>query len=195
MGVAVGYIHGGTIFDSHVDRWTKGCAHRLVRKESIAAMTTQWIRKIRAALTMSLLLCLGACASSRAQFPVQQYVPTTRELLPLGQLRISNTQLQLDALEGQMKLQYVGIMPDSAGPDIAGATIYRVKNARDFFKKNAGKDSFCSKAPLWVAVSSESGAPAWSKQIWLGLLTLEDWSKFRHAQDRVCLGGDYLRTG
>jgi len=56
VGVAVGYIHGGTIFDSHVDRWTKGCAHRLVRKESIAAMTIQWIRKIRAALTMSLLL-------------------------------------------------------------------------------------------------------------------------------------------
>jgi len=158
-------------------------------------MTIQWIRKIRAALTMSLLLCLGACASSRAQFPVQQYVPTTRELLPLGQLHLSNTQLQLDALEGQMKLQYVGIMPDSAGPDIAGATIYRVKNARDFFKKNAEKDSFCSKAPLWVAVSSESGAPAWSKQIWIGFLTLEDWSKFRHAQDRVCLGGDYLRTG
>jgi hypothetical protein len=70
-----------------------------------------------------------------------------------------------------------------------------VKNARDFFKKNAGKDSFCSKAPLWVAVSSESGAPAWSNQIWVGLLTLEDWSKFRHAEDRVCLGGDYLRTG
>jgi hypothetical protein len=158
-------------------------------------MTIQWICKIRAALTMSLLLCLGACASSRAQFPVQQYVPTTRELLPLGQLHLSNTQLQLDALEGQMKLQYVGIMPDSAGPDIAGATIYRVKNAKDFFKKNAGKDSFCSKAPLWVAVSSESGAPAWSKQIWVGLLTLEDWSKFRHAEDRVCLGGDYLRTG
>jgi len=158
-------------------------------------MTIQWIRKIRAALTMSLLLCLGACASSRAQFPVQQYVPTTRELLPLGQLHLSNTQLQLDALEGQMKLQYVGIMPDSAGPDIAGATIYRVKNAKAFFQKNSGNEAFCPKAPLWIAVGSESGAPAWSNQIWVGLLTLEDWASFAPEKDQACLSGNYLRTG
>jgi hypothetical protein len=159
-------------------------------------MTIHWICRVRAAVSMSLFLLLAACASSRAQFPVQQYVPTTRELLPLGQLNLSNTQLQFAALEGQMKLQYVGIMPDSAGPDIAGATIYRVKNATDFFKKNGGKEAFCAtKMPLWVAVSSESGAPAWSNQIWVGLLTLEDWASFRHGDDRVCLGGDYVRTG
>jgi hypothetical protein len=116
-------------------------------------------------------------------------------LLPLGQLNLSNTLLQFAALEGQMKLQYVGIMPDSAGPDIAGATIYRVKNAAGFFKKNAGNDAFCSKMPKWVAVSSESGAPAWSKEIWIGLLTLDDWARFQHTEDRVCLGGNYVRTG
>ena len=158
-------------------------------------MTIQWIGRIRAAVSMSLFLTLAACASSRAQFPVQQYVPTTRELLPLGQLSLSNTQLQFAALEGQMKLQYAGIMPDSAGPDIAGATIYRVQNAADFFKKNAGKDAFCSKIPLWVAVSSESGAPAWSNQIWVGLITLENWASFSHAAEGLCLGGDYVRTG
>ena len=158
-------------------------------------MTIQWIRRIRPAISMSLFLTLAACASSRAQFPVQQYVPTTRELLPLGQLSLSNTQLQFAALEGQMKLQYAGIMPDSAGPDIAGATIYRVKNAADFFKKNTGKDAFCSKMPLWVAVSSESGAPAWSNQIWVGLLTLENWASFSHTAEGLCLGGDYVRTG
>ena len=178
----MGYIHPLTIFDSRT-------------QESTVAMTIQWIRGIRTAVSLSLLVWLVACASSRAQFPVQQYVPTTRELLPLGQLHLSNTQLQFAALEGQMKLQYVGIMPESAGPDIAGATIYRVRNAAAFFKKNAGKEPFCSKAPLWVAVSSESGAPAWSNQIWVGLLTIEDWAKFRHAEDRICLGGDYIRTG
>ena len=144
---------------------------------------------------MSLLFLLASCASSRAQFPIQQYVPTTRELLPLGELLLNNTQLQFAALQGQMKLQYVGIMPDSAGPDIAGATIYRVKNAEGFFRKNAGNEGFCSKAPLWVAVSSESGAPAWSNQIWVGLLTLEDWQSFMPGKDEACLGGDYLRTG
>jgi hypothetical protein len=158
-------------------------------------MTIQWIRKMRAAVSMSLLLWLAACASSGSEFPVQQYVPTTQELLPLGELHLSNTQLQFAALEGQMKLQYVGIMPDSAGPDIAGATIYRVKNAAGFFKQNAGKGPFCSKAPLWVAVSSESGAPAWSNQIWVGLLTLEDWASFKQPEDQACLGGNYVRTG
>lgn len=158
-------------------------------------MTTQWTRRIRAAAVMSLLLGLAACASSRAQFPIQQYVPTTRELLPLGELLLSNTQLQFAALEGQMKLQYVGIMPDSAGPDMAGATIYRVKNAEAFFRKNAAKDSLCETAPRWVAVSSESGAPAWSNQIWVGLLTLEDWASFKPPQDQACLAGNYIRTG
>jgi hypothetical protein len=161
----------------------------------MAAMKIQWARGIRAGVAISLLFWLAACASSRAQFPVQQYVPTTRELLPLGELLLSNTQLQLAALEGQMKLQYVGIMPDSAGPDIAGATIYRVQNAAGFFRKNAGNQAFCSKAPLWVAVSSESGAPAWSNQIWVGFLTLEKWQTFRAPQDQACLSGNYLRTG
>jgi hypothetical protein len=158
-------------------------------------MTIHWTRRIRAAAAMSLLLWLAACASSRAQFPIQQYVPTTRELLPLGELLLSNTQLQFAALEGQMKLQYVGIMPDSAGPDIAGATIYRVKNAEAFFRKNAAKGTLCSKAPLWVAVGSESGAPAWSNQIWVGLLTVNDWAKFSEPKDSACLSGNYVRTG
>jgi hypothetical protein len=172
-----------------------GLPQCFVRKESISAMTTQWIREIRVAVSMGFLMLLAACASSRAQFPVQQYVPTTRELLPLGQLHLSNTGLQLEALEGQMKLQYVGIMPDGAGGDIAGATIYRVKNADAYFKRNAGKDAFCPTMPRWVAVSSESGAPAWSNQIWVGWLTVEDWKSFRQPGDEPCIGGNYLRTG
>lgn len=144
---------------------------------------------------MWLLLWLAGCAGSGAQFPVQQYVPTTQELLPLGELFLNNTQLQFAALQGQMKLQYVGIMPDTAGPDIAGATIYRVKNAERFFQQNSGNDAFCSEAPRWVAVASESGAPAWSNQIWVGLLTLEKWETFKSPQDQACLSGNYVRTG
>ena len=166
--------------------------HSPTRKERQAAMRIQWTRTVSA--IASTVLLLAACASHGARFPVQQYVPTTTALLPLGQLFLSNTQLQFAALEGQMKLQYVGIMPDSAGPDMAGATIYRVKNAEGFYKKNVGKNAFCSAQPLWVAVSSHTGAPAWSDEIWVGLLTLEDWAKFRHAEDRVCMGGDYVRT-
>jgi len=140
-----------------------------------------------------LLLLLGACAS-RAEFPLQTYVPKTRELRPLGQLQLNNTQLQFEGLEGEMKLEYVGLMPESAGPDMAGSTIYRVKNSAEFFKKNEGKEAFCEEPPLWIAVSAPNGAPAWSNEIWVGILTIPEWSTFRHAQDRICLGGAYVRT-
>jgi hypothetical protein len=153
---------------------------------------TRYLRYLPLAVPL-LLVLLQACAS-RAEFPLQTYVPKTRELRPLGQLQLSNTQLQFEALEGQMKLEYAGIMPDTAGPDMAGSTIYRVKNAADFFKKNTGKEAFCDEQPLWIAVNSPNGAPAWSNEIWLGMLTLPAWETFRHAQDRVCLGGDYVRT-
>jgi hypothetical protein len=150
--------------------------------------------RMRATGAAAFLLLLSACAGRNAHLPIQNYVPTTQALLPLGQLKLSNTQLHFASLEGEMKLQYVGIMPESAGPDIAGSTIYRVKNADAYFRKNQGKSAFCSETPLWVAVNSSTGAPAWSTEIWVGLLTLKDWATFRHAEDRVCAGGDYVRT-
>lgn len=140
-----------------------------------------------------LLVLLEACAS-KAQFPLQTYVPTTRELRPLGQLQLSNTQAQFEGLEGEMKLEYAGIMPESAGPDMAGSTIYRVKNAEEFFKKNSGKEAFCHEPPLWIAVNSPNGAPAWSNEIWVGMLPQKEWETFRHAEDRICVGGDFVRT-
>lgn len=156
-------------------------------------MMTRWMRAAAAVLALPVLL--EACAGSRAQLPTQQYVPTTREMMPLGQLELSNTLLKFGALDGEMKLQYVGLMPQSAGPDLAGASVYRVKNAAAYFRQNVGKNAFCSETPQWVAVSSGNGAPAWSSEIWVGLLTLEDWATFKHAVDKVCAGGDYVRTG
>jgi hypothetical protein len=146
------------------------------------------------ALLASVLILLAACAAPKARLPLQQYVPATKALLPLGQLHLSNTELRFEGLEGRMDLEFAGIMPESAGPDIAGSSIYRVKNAESFFKKNSGKDAFCSEMPLWVAVNSTTGAPAWSNEIWVGLLTLKEWAGFTHAADRVCLGGDFRRT-
>lgn len=148
----------------------------------------------RLVLALSSAFVLFAACASRVEFPLQTYVPKTRELRPLGQLRLSNTRLQFEGLEGEMKLEYAGIMPESAGPDMAGSTIYRVKNASEFFEKNGGKEAFCEEPPLWIAVNSANGAPAWSPEIWLGLLTQPEWATFRHAQDRICLGGAYVRT-
>src|SRR5687768_9633857 len=103
------------------------------------------------AIAAAVLAVLEACASRGGQFPVQRYVPTTREMLPLGQLHLSNSVLRFAGLEGEMKLEYVGIMPEAAGADMAGSTIYRVKNAAAYFKQNNGKNAFCSEAPLWIA--------------------------------------------
>jgi hypothetical protein len=113
---------------------------------------------------------------------------------PLGELHLSNTIMQLDALEGEMKLQYVGQMPDAAGESLAGASVYRVRNWQPYFKQNAGRTGYCMEPPRWVAVNSDTGAPAWSREVTVALLTLEKWSEYTPDQHRSCAGGTYVRT-
>jgi hypothetical protein len=150
-------------------------------------------------LYLSTLMCLAAvllnaCATPHTQFPLQKYVPVSRGMQPLGELYLSNTVMQLADLQGEMKLQYVGQMPEAAGEDLAGASVYRVKNWQPYFKQNAGRNAFCKEAPRWVAVNSKTGAPAWSSEIYVGLLTLEEWSKYTPDEHRSCLAGTYART-
>ena len=140
------------------------------------------------------LLFVSACSTPRNRFPVQGYVPISRSMQPLGELHLSNSLMQLGALEGTMQLQYAGQMTDEAGDDLAGASVYRVKNWSAFFKQNAGHTGFCTEAPRWVVVNSETGAPAWSSEITVGLLTLEDWKKFRPIAFTACVSGAYVRT-
>jgi len=147
-----------------------------------------------AAATMLGLLTLAACSTPRAKFAVQHYVPLARSVQPLGELHLSNTRMALSALEGEMKLQYVGLMPDAAGDALGGAQVYRARNASRFFRQNAGRNGYCAQTPLWVALNSKTGAPAWSKEIWVGLLTLPDWAKFTADLDSYCAGGTYVRA-
>ncbi|HVY81316.1 MAG TPA: hypothetical protein VG994_10075 [Steroidobacteraceae bacterium] len=139
-------------------------------------------------------LLLYACSTPHTQFPLQKYVPVTRSLEPLGELHLSNTTMQLAALDGEMKLRYVGQMPDAAGEDLAGASVYRVRNWKPFFKQNAGRQGYCSEPPRYVAVNSETGAPAWSREITIAWLTLEEWSKFTPDEHHACASGKYVRT-
>jgi hypothetical protein len=148
---------------------------------------------LRLALACVAML-LGACGNSPARFPVQRYVPVSEDMAPLGELDLSNTLMRFTALEGEMKLDYVGQMPETAGEDLAGATVYRVKNAERYFEQNAGRKAYCGSAPRWVAVNSTTGAPAWSSEISVALLTLEDWSKFRPLAHRSCASGTYVRA-
>ncbi len=146
-----------------------------------------------AVASLAALLLLG-CSTPHAQFPIQHYVPVSRDLEPLGELHLSNTLMRLEALDGEMKLEYVGQMPEAAGEVLAGASMYRVKNWQPYFKQNAGRAAYCAEAPRWVAVNSKAGAPAWSTEIWIGLLTLEEWAKYSPAAHRSCAAGTYVRT-
>jgi hypothetical protein len=147
-----------------------------------------------AAISCFVLVVLSACSTPHTQFPVQKYVPVTRSLEPLGELYLSNTLMKLVALEGEMKLQYVGQMPESAGETLAGASVYRVTNWEGYYKANAGHAGYCEEAPRFVAVNSETGAPAWSKEISVSLLTLEEWSKYTPDEHHSCAGGSYVRS-
>lgn len=153
-------------------------------------------RTVAAVLVMPLtaVLAITACSAPRTKFPVQRYVPVSRDVAPLGELHLSNTQLRLSALEGEMKLEYVGLMPDTGGTDMAGGSVYRVKNADSYHKKNEGRNAWCSDPPRWVVVNSETGAPSWSSEIFVGLLTVKEWSQFKPAEPGYCGGGDYART-
>lgn len=136
----------------------------------------------------------AACTTSSTKFPVQRYVPVSREMEPLGELDLSNSLMRLSALEGTMRLKYVGQMPEAAGEDFVGASVYRVTNAGSFFKKNEGRKAYCASVPRWLVVNSKAGAPAWSNEISVSLLTLEDWQKFRPVADEACAEGTYVRA-
>ena len=140
-------------------------------------------------------LLLNACATPHTQFPLQKYVPVSRALEPLGELHLSNTVMQLAALDGEMRLQYVGQMPEAAGEDLAGASVYRVKNWQPYFKQNLGRKAYCEEPPRWVAVNSETGAPAWSREITVALLAVDEWANYTAGSEhRACVAGKYVRT-
>src|SRR5687768_14798071 len=96
-------------------------------------------------MTLSLVaMMLSACGASHTRFPIQHYVPVSRTMEPLGELHLSNTLMRLAALEGNMKLKYAGQMPETAGEDLAGASVYRVTNADAYFKQNEGRGGYCA---------------------------------------------------
>ncbi len=140
------------------------------------------------------LLIGAACSSPPVRLPSQHYIPVSRATQQWGALDLSNTRMRLRALEGEMKLEYVGLMPELAGSDLAGAHVYRVRNADRYFKQNQGRSHFCTEPARWLAVNSRTGAPAWSDEIWIGLLTIEDWSTYTPDVTGYCAGGLYLRA-
>jgi hypothetical protein len=104
-----------------------------------------------------------------------------------------NRSLQLETFKGTMELEYVGAMAENAGEDLAGASVFRIKNADGFFQQNRDHDKFCEQPVRWVALNSKTGAPMWSAEISLALLTIEDWSQYTPEVQGYCGGGTYVR--
>jgi hypothetical protein len=154
-----------------------------------------------AAVKLAMLGMLVACAkpgasvapqSSRPPDTAEQtYTPVSRVSETWGSLQYSNSRARLAAFEESMQLESVGVMPDTAGSDLAGAQVYRVKNAEDFFERNKGRSGFCSEPPRWLAVRRIPRDSPPSGDIWLAMLTLDDWSVYRPDVPGYCAGGLY----
>jgi hypothetical protein len=112
-----------------------------------------------------------------------------------GALEFDNRTLQLEALKGDMKLEYVGALPETAGEELAGAAVFRIKNADKYYAANKSQSSFCPQPARWVAMNSAAGAPAWSSEIYVALLTIDDWAKFAPQAGGSCASGKYIRAG
>lgn len=133
---------------------------------------------------------LTACATHRPE--TQRFVPIGEDMESWGELEFSNQSLSFENRQGEMKLQYVGQMPDTAGDELAGASVYRVENANSYFTANRNAEGFCTEPPRWAAINSPAGAPAWSGEIWVSLLTLEDWTAFEPGVPGHCAGSKYV---
>lgn len=139
-------------------------------------------------------MCLASCATKGRSEAGEHYVPISRAVTAWGELQLSHRSLRLDGLDGEMKLAYAGVMPGRAGEELRGATVYRVTNASKYFSRNRERQQFCSEPPRWLLVNSRNGAPAWSDEIWLAMLTLDDWAAYTPDQAGYCVGGMYVRA-
>jgi hypothetical protein len=140
------------------------------------------------------LFALTACTMKSPAHEHHRFVPITRTMQDWGTLEFDNRSLQLEALKGDMKLEYVGALPETAGKDLAGAAVYRIKNADKYFEANKSQSKFCPQPARWVALNSTAGAPAWSSEIYIALLTVDDWAKFEPRNGGSCATGKYVRA-
>jgi hypothetical protein len=121
----------------------------------------------------------------------RSFVPLSRVTETWGGLRLSNQRAQFAAFDGEMRLEHAGAMPDAAGPELAGAQVYRITNAEDFFARNAGRNAFCSEPPRWLAVRAVAAEGRPGNEFWVAFITAEDWSSYRPELAGYCGGGLY----
>ena len=104
----------------------------------------------------------------------------------LGHLKLSTTSARFTVLSGTMRLEAAGTMPPSDSFETGGARVFRVLNADEFFKTNAGKNGFCGEPVRWLGVRSIGKG-----EIRVTFLTLDDFRAYRSDGPGLCSGDSY----
>lgn len=118
---------------------------------------------------------------------------------PLGTVQLSATFAAFEQYKGHMTLEFIDVLPDFAGYRIAseflaGAQVYRVSNAEEYFLDNP---TICGGKPIKFVVTKLTSlediknGPAASVN--LLLLSLDDYKEFRPTMLDPC-GGDTYTT-
>jgi hypothetical protein len=121
---------------------------------------------------------------------------------PLGAMRLSATSASFEHHQGTIALEYAGTLPAYSGYRIAseflaGASVYRVTNAEQFFLDNP---TVCGGKPLkfivtkFVSLADIKGGTM-AVNVWL--LSLDEYKDFRPSMFDPCGGDTYkaAKTG
>ena len=115
---------------------------------------------------------------------------------PLGTMRLSNSFAEFEDYKGSMTLEFAGVLPDYPGYRIAseflaGASVYRVTNAEQYFLDNP---TICGGKPLKFIVTrltSLEDVRGETAAVNLWLLSLDDYGEFGPWTSDPCGGDTY----
>ncbi len=125
------------------------------------------------------------------------YISTSNALgSPLGSMRLSPTFAAFEHHRSAMSLEYAGVLPPFPGYRIAseflaGASVYRVTNAEQYFLDNP---TICGGKPLTFVVTkftSLADVKGGTMAVNLWLLSLDDYNEFRPTTSDPCGGDTY----
>ena len=125
------------------------------------------------------------------------YISTDNALgSALGSMRLSSTFAAFEHHRGAMSLEYAGVLPAFPGYRIAseflaGASVYRVTNAEQYFLDNP---TICGGKPLTFVVTkftSLADVKGGTMAVNLWLLSLDDYNAFRPTTSDPCGGDTY----
>ena len=153
--------------------------------------------------TACLALTFALIVSAHAEAPVvtppdtdpmpatqsRHYGPYTNKELR-GDLDLSASAAAFGKLNGEMRLEFAGTMPETRDFDTSSAAVYRVGNADEYFQANKAKPGACPQPARWFVVR-----PFGAIAIRITLLTVADWKTFKPDGVGRCGAATYQLPG